>query len=60
LGFNFCITSSLADETIETKVSTSKVFAIPAPFSLVFNVFLELIIGPYEYEDLVFNRYIEI
>jgi hypothetical protein len=36
------------------------VVAIPAPFSLVFNVFLELIIVPYEYEDLVFNRYIEI
>jgi hypothetical protein len=42
---------------METKVCTSEVDAIPAPFSLSFNVF---IIGPYGYEDLVFNGYVEI
>jgi hypothetical protein len=40
-----------------TKVYTCKVDAIPAPFSLAFSVFSKFIIGPYENEDLVFNRY---
>jgi hypothetical protein len=38
------------------KAYTSKMNAIPAPFSLVINVFLKLVIGPYRYEELVFNR----
>jgi hypothetical protein len=45
---------------METKVCTSLVDAIPAPFSLVFNVFLKLIFGPYCCEELVFNGYVEI
>jgi hypothetical protein len=51
---------SLGDGTMETKVFSSKVDAIPAQFSLAFNVFLKLIIVPYGYEDLVFNRCVEI
>lgn len=37
-----------------------EVDALPAPFSFVFNVFLECIIDPYGYEYLVLNRYVEI
>jgi hypothetical protein len=51
----------LADEMIETKVCTSKVDAIPAPFSLVFNVFLELIIFDMDMKILsLIGRYVEI
>jgi hypothetical protein len=34
--------------------------AIPASFSLYFNVLLKLNIGLYGYEDLAFSRYVEI
>jgi hypothetical protein len=45
---------------METKVWTSKVNAMSAQLSLAFNVFLKLIIVSYGYEDLAFNRYVEI
>jgi hypothetical protein len=44
--------TSLADGTMETMVCTSKVYAIPVQFSLVFNAFLKLIFGPYAYEEM--------
>jgi hypothetical protein len=45
---------------MEAWKQVSEVDVIPAPFNLVFNVFLKPIIGPCGYEDLVFNRYAEI
>jgi hypothetical protein len=42
------------------KVQIYEVDAIPAQFSLAFNVVLNLMIFPYGYEDLVFNRFVEI
>jgi hypothetical protein len=45
---------------METKVCTSAVDAVPAHFSLAFKAFIKLIIVPYGYEELVFNRYVEI
>jgi hypothetical protein len=51
---------TLVDGTMETKMCTSKVDAIPAQFSLSFNVFLKLIIVPYGDEDFVFNSYAEL
>jgi hypothetical protein len=44
----------------ECDLWTSEVDAIPAPFSLAFHVFLKLILVSYSYEDVVFNRYVEI
>jgi hypothetical protein len=44
---------SLADGTMEAKLRTSKLGAMPAPLSVP-------IIVPYGYEDVVFNIYVEI
>jgi hypothetical protein len=45
---------SSADGTTETKMYTSEVDAIPAPFRLAFNMFLKLITVPFGCKDLVF------